>query len=247
MARGKSWSSEEDVTLCTAWLQVSQDSIKGTDQSKETFWASIHAVFQELTQVYDANRTLDSLKCRWKDINQEVNRFVGIVSNLFEKNISGTTDEDILNEAEKLYNAVAKKNFAYHSSYDILTQHEKWKIRKTKRSAEKRSAEKQGSSDEKPNGKESRPAGAKKQRQNEEQAKFHSEVLSNQKRVADALEKRTTLMEKQFQLEETNHKINHLISLYNMPGVDEEEKKEFFRELRHNMKNDLIIRQNSGV
>ena len=141
MARGKTWSGDEDKTLCQAWVHVSEDSIKGSDQSKESFWQQVHKEF--CNSVGSDIRSVDSIKCRWKDINMEVSRFVGIVSNLKQKNESGKTDEDLIIDAEAVYFSIAKKKFLFMSAYSVLSKRPKWKVISTHTPSKLRSEDKE--------------------------------------------------------------------------------------------------------
>ena len=46
--RGKAFSSQEDDTLCKAFLYISEDSIVGTGQTNAIFWQKINARWAEL-------------------------------------------------------------------------------------------------------------------------------------------------------------------------------------------------------
>jgi hypothetical protein len=190
-------------------------------------------------------RTINALKGKWKDVNQEVCRFSGILSNLHQKNESGKTDEDILEDAERLYCSVAKvQSFSFMGPFSILSNRPKWRVNKGKRPQEKEStpgtspeaSPTSAASGKRPADKDNeRPPGSKKQKQNLENEKFQSGVIANQRRVAETLERRTKLMEE-------NNKFNQLMTLYNMPGVDFEKKDAFFREMREKLNCEIFSR-----
>ncbi|XP_020272637.1 protein CLP1 homolog [Asparagus officinalis] len=46
-SRGKAFSHKEDQVLCSAWLNVSQDPILGTNQRKETMWVRITTLYHQ--------------------------------------------------------------------------------------------------------------------------------------------------------------------------------------------------------
>ena len=45
--RGRNWTFEEDVSLCLAWVSISEDGAVGTNQIKKVLWDNIIAKFQE--------------------------------------------------------------------------------------------------------------------------------------------------------------------------------------------------------
>ena len=48
ISRGKSFSIEEDIILCNAWIEISQDPIHGNNQKKDKLWSRISEVFENL-------------------------------------------------------------------------------------------------------------------------------------------------------------------------------------------------------
>jgi len=90
--RSKNFSPEEDCLLVSAWLNTSKDPITGVDQQTRQFWARVHAYFVE----YGANlnnRSQISISNRWQEINKEVAKFVGFVTQIENRQQSGTTEE----------------------------------------------------------------------------------------------------------------------------------------------------------
>ena len=90
--RSKNFSPEEDCLLVSAWLNTSKDPITGVDQQTRQFWARVYAYFVE----YGANlnnRSQISISNRWQEINREVGKFVGFVTQIENRQQSGTTEE----------------------------------------------------------------------------------------------------------------------------------------------------------
>ena len=44
MPRGTAWTKEESVNLCSAYVHVSVDSIRGKDQKLQDFWESVRTL-----------------------------------------------------------------------------------------------------------------------------------------------------------------------------------------------------------
>jgi len=90
--RSKNFSPEEDCLLVSAWLNTSKDPITGVDQQTRQFWARVHACFVE-NGVNLNNRSQISISNRWQEINREVGKFVGFVTQIENRQQSGTTEE----------------------------------------------------------------------------------------------------------------------------------------------------------
>ena len=56
--RGKSFLTEEDVTLCISWLTITQDLVIGIGQSMSKFWDRVMAKFLETNIGIDPPQTL---------------------------------------------------------------------------------------------------------------------------------------------------------------------------------------------
>ena len=56
--RGKSFFTEEDVTLCIAWLTITQDPVIGIGQPMSKFWDRVMTKFLKTNVGVDPPRTL---------------------------------------------------------------------------------------------------------------------------------------------------------------------------------------------
>lgn len=75
--RGKNWTPMEDEALCRAWLEVSQDSIVGTNQRTENLYARIFEKFLEYCTENDVPgnpelRAPSGIKSQWHSINSKL-------------------------------------------------------------------------------------------------------------------------------------------------------------------------------
>jgi hypothetical protein len=91
--RSRNFSVDEDKLLVLAWLNVSQDPIKGVDQAHNTYWSRIHHCFHA-NKNFDSNRSQGSLMNRWSGIRHVVNVFCGCVSTIEARNQSGSSVDD---------------------------------------------------------------------------------------------------------------------------------------------------------
>jgi hypothetical protein len=89
--RRKAFTSEENLVLSRAWIEVSEDSTKSTNQTSLTFWASVEHKYQamvaqanKINEHVDGytplqNRPEDSLRQAWaKRIQPAIQKFAGI-------------------------------------------------------------------------------------------------------------------------------------------------------------------------
>jgi len=89
--RLKNFSTKEDESLCSAYINVSKDPIVGTNQPIRSYWGRIKAYFEEDSE---RTRSQSSLQHRWADIQKDTSRFCGFYSEIERKNQSGKSDGD---------------------------------------------------------------------------------------------------------------------------------------------------------
>lgn len=130
-SRGKNWTSAEDEALCYAWLEVSQDPIVSTNQKAETLYGKIQLKFVEICRT--TNVAIDpelrgekGIKSRWSVINKGVSKFAGCLAQVNSRRQSGSSPEDILQEALLLYNTKEKVPFGFMHCFKILENAPKW-------------------------------------------------------------------------------------------------------------------------
>ncbi|KAI5572472.1 hypothetical protein BDE02_10G015700 [Populus trichocarpa] len=85
--RSKNFSQEDDCLLVSVWLNTSKDPITGVVQQTKQFWARVQI----------------SISSRWQEINREVGKFVGFVTQIENRQQSGMTEESRINNARQMY------------------------------------------------------------------------------------------------------------------------------------------------
>lgn len=117
--RGKNFSDQENKQLCISWVRISQDPIRGTDQSLTNFWS---AVLEDCANKYEAfvTRTPDGLRQRWGVISRAVQKFSGCYKAVIKLKESGTNQEDKINKAIHLYKRDHNEDFRYLECWEIL-------------------------------------------------------------------------------------------------------------------------------
>lgn len=74
--RGAAFSMEEDKILCYAWLEISQDPVRGINKKRDKLWERIVAKFHEQRpSKYTGVRTSKSVQCRMGFIMKAINKY----------------------------------------------------------------------------------------------------------------------------------------------------------------------------
>lgn len=128
--RQKNFSKAEDLTLCDAYLAITQDPIIGVDQSRDCYWKRIHAYFHA-NKTEDSDRTQGSLQHRWDFIKEHVSKFCACYAQVIARNQSGMTRDNKLAQALVKYanDDKAHKSFGLMHCFTKLEDTEKWKCR----------------------------------------------------------------------------------------------------------------------
>jgi hypothetical protein len=84
---------EEDLTLVSSWLTVSQDPMESNEQKYEILWIRIHEYYHAHT-ISKTNRTKGSLQQRWSTIQLCTNKYSGCLAKIESLHQSGMTEEN---------------------------------------------------------------------------------------------------------------------------------------------------------
>lgn len=95
--RSSSYTNEEDLHLCRVYLDISTNSIKGIDQSKDQFWSRVdhHYNSTKLDSIRQP-RPKRSLQARMQVILTAVGKLRGCVRQVENLNPSGASEQDIV-------------------------------------------------------------------------------------------------------------------------------------------------------
>jgi hypothetical protein len=91
--RQANFTIEEDLTLISSYLAISQDPVQGTDQTYEILWIRVHEYFHAHT-TSETKRTIGSLQNRWSTIQLGTNKYSGCLSKIESLRQSGLTEEN---------------------------------------------------------------------------------------------------------------------------------------------------------
>ncbi|KAG6668568.1 hypothetical protein CIPAW_01G179900 [Carya illinoinensis] len=92
--RGVSFTVEEDNLLVSAWLNISINAIRGTDQKSTQMWERITTFYHEYKKPNIANCSEGSLMNRWSTIQKWTNKFCAYIAKVESLHPSGATEQD---------------------------------------------------------------------------------------------------------------------------------------------------------
>ncbi|XP_021306726.1 uncharacterized protein LOC110431691 [Sorghum bicolor] len=132
MKRSKNISVDEDELVCEGWLIASKDPIHGANQNCTSFWGKVHAHFEKHNKG-TTPRTESSLLNRWLTIQSLVNKFCSCYEAIERRNQSGTTIQDRIASALKMFSGGETKEgkkCSVVSCWNILKEEDKWKAKR---------------------------------------------------------------------------------------------------------------------
>ena len=95
MPRTSGFSVPEDILLCHLYVNMSQDNIKGKNQSGDEFWGNIMQCYNiEATEKGFTERNLRSLQSRISTIKKDVGKMIPCLKQVEYRHISGATQAD---------------------------------------------------------------------------------------------------------------------------------------------------------
>lgn len=119
--RGKNFSKQEDRQIWVSWINISEDSVRGTDQNIASFWraAHQHAISCNLDL---STRTSDAIRQRFGIISRGVSKFVGCVKSVERLKESGRNSEDRINKSLLLFKQEQKEEFQFMECWEVLNK-----------------------------------------------------------------------------------------------------------------------------
>lgn len=126
-AKSKWWTQEEETALAKAYLNVSEDPVKGDNQTNKTFWKKVLDVFNTHLGV-DSGRSHHQVNSKWKDLNNKITAFASMYNKRKSNMSSGMNDEDVLKAAQQEYmkKYKARHGFPHLGAWEVLKNFPKW-------------------------------------------------------------------------------------------------------------------------
>ncbi|VFQ96560.1 unnamed protein product [Cuscuta campestris] len=120
------WTPEEECLLASAWVDVSEHPIIGSEQTKDAMWDRIEEKFFTAMNKDDSYRTRDQLTSKWSHINRKVRKFIGVYEECARSRRSGTNDVDVLRLATTRYQDDGHQGKVPIDLWRILSRSPKW-------------------------------------------------------------------------------------------------------------------------
>ncbi|GKE94425.1 hypothetical protein Tco_1579280, partial [Tanacetum coccineum] len=121
----KPWTIEEEVALCQAWCDVSENDITGNAVTSREFWLKVTEYFEKET---GSNRGYDSILSKWKNrVRPRISAFCAIFNNVQWRNDSGSCDLIVYQKACVEYATEYDHDFSLELCWQILKDHSAWK------------------------------------------------------------------------------------------------------------------------
>ncbi|VFQ89776.1 unnamed protein product [Cuscuta campestris] len=117
---------EEECLLASAWVDVSEHPIIGSEQTKDAMWDRIEEKFFTAMNKDGSYRTRDQLTSKWSHINRKVRKFIGVYEECSRSRRSGTNDADVLRLATTRYQDNGHQGNVPIDLWRILSRSPKW-------------------------------------------------------------------------------------------------------------------------
>ncbi|GJY02351.1 hypothetical protein Tco_0360503 [Tanacetum coccineum] len=111
---------EEEVTLCKAWVRISEDSVVCNMKREVGFWIKVLDYVDKKLNV-TGGQTYDSLNEKWKTLRPKVAQFYGVYNNTIRRAMSGTGDGDYTKKAlqDIVLNMEYRLHFFMQGSFNL--------------------------------------------------------------------------------------------------------------------------------
>ncbi|TYZ63466.1 hypothetical protein PybrP1_012938 [[Pythium] brassicae (nom. inval.)] len=116
-AKGKNFSEDEDVQLCSSYIAVGKDARTKPNQSSNTFWERITMHYQSTRPTDATPRPYRSLESKWHEISLDVSKFCGALANAQALPLSGASSYDEIDCASELFNKLSKNAKSFNAFF----------------------------------------------------------------------------------------------------------------------------------
>jgi hypothetical protein len=91
----KAWTTDEEIALCKAWCDVSENSVRGNTMKSRGFWGEVIDYFEKETGV---RRGYNAITSKWR-VRPRIGAFYAIIDNVERRNESGSSDLTVYQKA----------------------------------------------------------------------------------------------------------------------------------------------------
>lgn len=126
--KGKNFSSEEERQVCRSFLQITQDPVVGNGQRSKAFWERVGVHYNRNRPAGGGERPARSLETKWGIIKHDVAKFVGVYKQVYDCRESGTSLDDVLQNALELYKVkhAKQQSFVFLHCWLLLRDIPRW-------------------------------------------------------------------------------------------------------------------------
>jgi len=122
----KYWSEEENIRLVSAWLNNSNDPVKGNDKKFDHYWKEVTREYNKYSPK-DRRRIVPQCKSHWNKNAPKVTKFNSCWHRMKSAHGSGESDEQILERAHAVYKSENKqKPFLFEYWWRVIKDQPKW-------------------------------------------------------------------------------------------------------------------------
>ncbi|XP_022019968.1 uncharacterized protein LOC110920037 [Helianthus annuus] len=124
------WTSNEEMSLSKAWLEITEDPRCSNYQKEKTYWSRIYNVFLKLEDQEDGYRDPDGIGAKWRKMRPLIQSFNQIYTRLSNSSVrqSGSDDAMLQANAQNEFRAEHKKAFPYLAIWQFLRTSSKFHI-----------------------------------------------------------------------------------------------------------------------
>ncbi|XP_071688212.1 uncharacterized protein [Rutidosis leptorrhynchoides] len=118
------WDADDELHLAQCWIHVSENSIVGCAMTGKTFWYQIVEEYSKHNP--PCARTKDALSSKWTKLNNDCNKYNGIVNRLNTAWRSGENDNIFCTRSDDQFRFKMGKSFPSYKAWDFLQDKPKW-------------------------------------------------------------------------------------------------------------------------
>ncbi|CAN6179702.1 unnamed protein product [Urochloa humidicola] len=121
------YTKEEEVRLVSAWLNNSNDPINGNGKKTDLYWGDVTDEYNSTTP-NNRRRTSKQLKDHFQKIKKKVSLFCSSWKEAVSVRNSGQSDEQVMDNAQKIYEEYKDGPFLLKHCWMILRDEPKWQV-----------------------------------------------------------------------------------------------------------------------
>ncbi|KAF8673421.1 hypothetical protein HU200_048985 [Digitaria exilis] len=120
------WTEEENLRLVSAWLNNSNDPIRGVDKKYDHYWKEVAKEYNKHSPK-ERRRTAAQLKTHWNRYAPVVSKFNSCWNRMKNAHASGASDDQIMERAHATFKSEnSQKPFLFEYWWRVVKEQPKW-------------------------------------------------------------------------------------------------------------------------